>query len=517
MLFNSFEFLFLFLPVLLLVFFQLASRSQRAAAAWLALGSLFFYGWWNPQYLLLLLASIGFNFSVGVALVRGSEPRRRKLLLSGGVVANLLLLAYYKYANFFVDSVNVLAGSQLEIGQIILPLGISFFTFTQIAFLVDAASGKVRELDIVRYGLFVTYYPHLIAGPVLHHAEMMPQFGQDISYRPNREFMAVGATMFAIGLFKKVVLADGIAPYVGPAFQAVEQGQALGLLQAWGGALAYTLQLYFDFSGYSDMAIGLSYLIGVRLPLNFNSPYKARNIAEFWRCWHMTLSRFLRDYLYIPLGGNRKGEFRRYVNLAATMVLGGLWHGAGWTFVLWGALHGAYLVVHQLWQALLRRLGMRPGRLGMPGRLVSTALTFVAVVVGWVLFRAQSIEGAGRMLAAMAGMNGVSLPAVLGARLGGLGQSLQGMGVSFSAGGGVQFVMNYVWIIALLPIVFFSPNSQQIMRLHQPALLQHPEEEAPPSRLAWQPNRRWVLVMAAVLVLGLLSMSRPSEFLYFQF
>jgi D-alanyl-lipoteichoic acid acyltransferase DltB (MBOAT superfamily) len=336
MLFNSAEFLFFFLPLLLFAFFRLGRHNRRLAAFWLTAGSLFFYGWWNPAYLGLLLSSIVFNYLVGYTIARGDDigSSRRKRLLALGITVDLALLGYYKYANFFVDSVNAAFGTNYAILEIVLPLGISFFTFTQIAFLVDAARGEAKEFDFVHYSLFVTYFPHLIAGPVLHHKEMMPQFGQASTYRFSHEHLTVGLTVFAIGLFKKVVLADGVAPFASSVFAAAERGEVLGLFQAWGGTLAYSLQLYFDFSGYSDMAIGLSYMIGVRLPINFNSPYKSVNIADFWRRWHMTLSRFLRDYLYIPLGGNRKGSVRRYVNLMTTMLLGGLWHGAGWTFVL---------------------------------------------------------------------------------------------------------------------------------------------------------------------------------------
>ena len=517
MLFNSVEFLFLFLPVLLIVFFRLGQFSQRLAASWLTAGSLFFYGWWNPAYVGLLLGSIGFNYLVGYGLARGSDigSARRKGLLTLGVAANLALLGYYKYANFFVDTVNASLGSSWSLDQIILPLGISFFTFTQIAFLVDAARGEAREFNFIHYGLFVTYFPHLIAGPVLHHKEMMPQFGQASTYRVNPEFLAVGLTVFALGLFKKVVLADGVAPYAGPVFAAAEQGELLGLFQAWGGALAYTLQLYFDFSGYSDMAIGLSYMIGVRLPLNFNSPYKAVNIADFWRRWHMTLSRFLRDYLYIPLGGNQKGPARRYVNLMATMLLGGLWHGAGWTFVIWGGLHGLYLVLHQAWQALRTRLGHDLSRSTVAGRALGIGLTFLVVVVGWVFFRATSTEAAISILRAMVGLNGVLIPDVIGARIGPLASWLAGMGVVFAPGEGRNFVMTYVWVAALLPVVFLAPNTQEFMRGFKPAL-GHVRAGAGIG-WAWAANRRWGLAMAVVLACGLLSLTRPTEFLYFQF
>ena len=300
MLFNSYAFIFLYLPLVLLGFFAIARIHQAWAAAWLALASLFFYGYWNPIYVGLLMASIVCNYGFGTWL--GKAVAQRKRILTLAVSADLLLLGYYKYANFFVDSVNTVSGSDWQVGNIILPLGISFFTFTQIAFLVDTYQGKVKEFNFIHYTLFVTYFPHLIAGPVLHHKEMMPQFALPATYRFNPENMAVGLTIFFIGLFKKVILADGLAEYVGPVFAAHGAGMQLSFIDAWGGALCYTLQLYFDFSGYSDMAIGLSRLFGVTLPLNFHSPYKSVNIVEFWRRWHMTLSRFLRDYLYIPAG-----------------------------------------------------------------------------------------------------------------------------------------------------------------------------------------------------------------------
>lgn len=515
MLFNSVPFLLLFLPVLLLVFFRLGRQSHRLAAVWLLAGSLFFYGWWNPACLGLLLSSIVFNYLVGYGLASKNAARWRRQLLAFGVVSNLALLGYYKYANFFIDSANAVLGSSYALTGIVLPLGISFFTFTQIAYLVDAARGEVRDFDFIRYGLFVTYFPHLIAGPVLHHKEMMPQFGKASIYRFNAEYLTVGLTIFALGLFKKVVLADGIAPYAAALFGAAEQGELPGLFQAWGGVLAYTLQLYFDFSGYSDMAIGLSCMIGVRLPLNFNSPYKAVNIADFWRRWHMTLSRFLRDYLYIPLGGNRKGALRKYQNLFATMLLGGLWHGAGWTFVIWGGLHGVYLVIHQGWQALRIRLGHDIDHPSRFGRWAGMALTFLAVVAGWVFFRAHTAGDALTILRGMSGINGVSLPDAFTYRVGPLAAWLSDRGVVFTPGGGRDFMMNYVWIVILLPMVFLAPNTQQIMGRFRPALDQR--GGIADSGLVWAADWRWGCVMAVVLAAGLLSLTRPSEFLYFQF
>lgn len=514
MLFNSVEFLFLFLPVLLVGFFALARLHRRAAALWLALGSLFFYGWWDSRYLALLLASIAFNYTVGVQLARAAERQLpwKGALLAAGVVGDLVLLGYYKYANFFVDTVNSLAGAHYALAEIVLPLGISFFTFTQIAFLVDAARGKAREFNFIHYLLFVTYFPHLIAGPVLHHGEMMPQFSEPKTYRLNATHVTVGLVVFALGLFKKVMLADNVAPYAGSFFAAAQQGEPLMLLQAWAGVLAYTLQLYFDFSGYSDMAIGLSYMIGVRLPLNFNSPYQALNIADFWRRWHMTLSRFLRDYLYIPLGGNRHGTARRYANLLTTMLLGGLWHGAGWTFVIWGGLHGLYLVIHQAWQMARARLGQDLTRSTRLGRAAGIATTFLAVVVAWVFFRAADVPSAFEILRAMAGLNGISLPDAILSRLGGAGAQL---GIA-AAGGGREFVLNWLWVLALLPVVFFAPNVQQIMARYHPSL-DHDVLAPIAPRWQWGPSARWGVALAIVLACGLMSLTRPSEFLYFQF
>ena len=327
------------------------------------------------------------------------------------IAVNLFFLIYFKYANFFVDNLNHLTGSALSLATVVLPLGISFFTFTQIAFLADTWQGKVKEFNFVHYALFVTYFPHLIAGPVLHHAEMMPQFAKRNVCHVNWDNMAVGLSIFVLGLAKKVLLADAVADFSTPVFDAVKAGGQPMLFESWVGALAYTLQLYLDFSAYSDMAIGLSLMFNVRLPLNFNSPYKATCIIDFWRRWHMTLSRFLRDYLYIPLGGSRLGTKRRYVNLMLTMLLGGLWHGAGWTFVIWGALHGFYLLVNHAWRALKQHFGWSHG--GRLATLAAGALTFLAVVVGWVFFRADSFSSAVTMLQGMVGVNGVSLPSSL--------------------------------------------------------------------------------------------------------
>ncbi len=519
MLFNSYGFLFLFLPVVLTGFFLLARHSHRLAAGWLTLASLFFYGYWNPAYIFLLLASVTCNYTFGLWISRaggGGDAGARKALLVLAVTVNLLLLGYYKYANFFLGNLSELTGFRLTLGRIILPLGISFFTFTQIAFLVDTFQGKAKEFNFVHYALFVTYFPHLIAGPILHHREMMPQFGESGTYRFSAENMAVGSTIFIIGLFKKMVLADGISVHVGPVFAAPAAGIQLSFAESWAGALCYGLQLYFDFSGYSDMAIGLSRMFGIVLPLNFHSPYKSANIIEFWRRWHMTLSRFLRDYLYFPLGGNRKGGVRRYANLMATMLLGGLWHGAGWTFVIWGGLHGAYLVINHLWHALRRAIGQDLSRpLSSLVHGLSVLLTFLAITVAWVLFRADSVEGALAILRSMAGLNGYSLPAELLARWGRAGSWLLSRGISADSGNELFNNGAISWIVLGLSIAWLAPNTQQIMLRYRPAL--DVPRDTPSTRLSWQPDWRWLIVHYVAAAWAISSLSTLSEFLYYRF
>ncbi|MFM8333415.1 MAG: MBOAT family O-acyltransferase [Candidatus Methylumidiphilus sp.] len=493
MLFNSYEFIFLFLPVTLLGFLFLGKWNKRFAATWVALASLFFYGWWNPAFVALLMGSITFNYIVGVALV-GSMGRRlssqKYWILFFGIVINLAVLGYFKYFNFFLSTLNEITDSTFSSEKIILPLGVSFFTFTQIAFLVDASRGLVREFNFIHYTLFVTYFPHLIAGPVLHHKEMMPQFDNPKTYRLNYECLAVGLTIFFIGLFKKVMLADDMIKYVKPVFDSAAQGHTLSFKESWGAALSYTLQLYFDFSGYSDMAIGLSRMFGVKLPLNFDSPYKAVNIIDFWRRWHMTLSRFLRDYLYIPLGGNRKGPVRRHVNLLTTMLLGGLWHGAGWTFVIWGGLHGIYLVINHIWHALRASLGHDLEKITLVGRLTGGFLTFIAVVFAWVFFRADSLHAALSISSAMFGLNG------------------------FSFTGHFQLSK----IAQALAIVWLMPNTQQIMGQFEPALgFRGKDCLAPFKPLQWRPNWIWLACVVTMASVSLVQGDKVSEFLYFQF
>jgi D-alanyl-lipoteichoic acid acyltransferase DltB (MBOAT superfamily) len=513
MLFNSFSFLLFFLPAMLLGFFALAGFRHRLAAGWLTLGSLFFYGWWDARYLPLLLGSILFNYLIGTAIARSQSATlglRARRLLQFGIVADLALLGYFKYCNFFVDNLELLTGRELSNLQVILPIGISFFTFTQIAFLVDTYRREVQEYDLVHYALFVTYFPHLIAGPVLHHKEMMPQFRSATPYRLSSENLVLGLTIFSFGLFKKVLLADNLALYVKPIFDA-PAAAGLNFIDAWAASLAYCLQIYFDFSGYSDMAIGLSRLFGIQLPLNFNSPYQAVNISEFWRRWHMTLSRFLRDYLYIPLGGNRHGTLRRYANLGLTMLLGGLWHGAGWTYVIWGGLHGLYLIIHQAWQ---QWRGPRAQPAGALVRGSSILLTFVAVVFAWVFFRAPSASQALAIVQAMLGGTGLTLPQAWHDSLAG---TLGSLSAALLHSGEVAALQDHrlLFIGAGLLWVWLAPNTQKVMNRFEPALDVKPE----PVRRAWewQPTTWWALASALLMASALLNLTQISDFLYFQF
>jgi D-alanyl-lipoteichoic acid acyltransferase DltB (MBOAT superfamily) len=447
------------------------------------------------------------------------------MLLAGAVGVNLLLLGYFKYANFFADNLNHFAGTSLSIGQIILPLGISFFTFTQIAFLVDTYQGKVKEFNFVHYALFVTYFPHLIAGPVLHHKEMMPQFAKRNVCHLNWDNVAVGLSIFVLGLAKKVLIADSLAEFATPIFSAVAAGGQPMLFEAWIGALAYTLQLYFDFSAYSDMAIGISLMFNVRLPMNFNSPYKATSIIDFWRRWHMTLSRFLRDYLYIPLGGSRHGKAQRYLNLMITMLLGGLWHGAGWTFVIWGGLHGFYLMINHSWRGFKEKMGWGEG--GRLAKLGAGALTFLAVVVGWVFFRADSFTSAMTMLHGMAGMNGVSFPQSLEGRI---GHYFAGIDWIIFTGLVPKLNLDLAKPLAVLIVGFAitlgMPNLREVFSRYRPTCEEGSHESNAfissfMSKLGidfqWKQNLAWMLGTATLAGVTLAMMGSHSEFLYFQF
>jgi alginate O-acetyltransferase complex protein AlgI len=520
MLFNSHPFIFIFLPITLFGFFCFGYYGSRLAVGWLVTVSVLFYGWWNPEAVAILAASIAINFAVGRALAQ-LEPTRykgiRQSILITGIGANLCVLLYYKYFNFLLTTVSDLVNISLPHWDITLPLGISFFTFTQIAFLVDAYRGEVKEYNPLHYALFVTFFPHLIAGPILHHKEMMPQFSNRQIFQPSAEHLSVGLTVFLIGLFKKVIIADGIAQYVSPVFGAAEAGQVLTFFEAWAGALAYTFQLYFDFSGYSDMAIGLARIFGIILPLNFNSPYKATSIIDFWRRWHMTLTRFLRDYLYIPLGGSRRGTPRQFLNLFITMLLCGLWHGAGFTFVIWGALHGLYLIVNHLWRRIVQTCGLTTLSSSFLWTWTARLVTFVAVVIGWVIFRAETLSAAMQLLKAMAGYNGVVISNAWLLRLGPVASWMQALGIEFGVLTVPLAVKACFWTIPLFAIVWLMPNTQEYMANYHIGFEKTGIEPSRFGALIWRPSWILAVVFGIAGCYTLLSLHHESEFLYFQF
>ncbi len=514
MLFNSFPFIFAFLPITFIGFFLIARHSRVGAAGWLVLASLFFYGWWTLRALPLLLGSIVVNYAFGIRLApeTGRSDRSRKILLTAAIAIDLGVLAYFKYANFFVANVNValdaLHRTPITMAAVLLPIGISFFTFTQIAYLVDTYQGKVRERRLVHYFLFVSYFPHLVAGPVLHHGQMMPQFRDESTYRINFTRIAAGLAIFTIGLAKKLLIADSLGEHADVLFHAVATGTLPMMFLAWTGVLAYTFQIYFDFSGYSDMAIGISLLFGIFLPLNFNSPYKSLSIVDFWRRWHISLSTFLRDYLYIPLGGGRKGRVRRYLNLWITMVLGGLWHGASWTFVLWGVCHGTYLMINHAWRHLVGEDRVY----GRVGKLACWAVTFLAVVFAWVLFRAPDVGTATRIYSGLLGLNGLSLPISLRAAAEGwhlpvalyFNDLFQGVPLPENYSFGK--LMSTMAIAAC--IAFFAPSVASMYELGRGLTIDW-------QRLVF--TRRVALGFGVMLTVAIFSISKVSPFLYFQF
>ena len=483
MVFSSFNFLFVFLPITLAGFYLLGRKDEHWAASWLLLASLAFYVSWNLAYLPILAVSIVGNYLAYRQILRAVEAHKRAWLILA-VTGNLLLLGYFKYANFFIQSVNDLTGAGIHPLDVLLPIGISFFSFTQIAFLVDARQGKAQEVSLWRYALFASYFPYIVAGPVLNHRDMLPQFADRANYAVTANNLAVGLTLFTFGLAKKLLIADNLVPVVDVAFA----GDNPSLLAAWVGMLAYSFQLYFDFSGYSDMAIGVSRMLGFQIPFNFDSPYKAVNVSEFWTRWHISLSRFLRNYLYIPLGGNRHGQFNRYRNLMLTMLLGGLWHGSNWTFVIWGGLHGLYLCLQHGWQTWRGEGRPAPTR---TLRVLSQVLTFLAVLVAWVFFRAPDLPAALEVLRGLVGLNGLA-PADA---IGGWELSMVGIGAF---------------------IAFLMPNTNQIFMYFENRF---PDAQAAFSlvRLRWRPTLGWALVTGVVLVIGILNLDRTADFIYAQF
>jgi alginate O-acetyltransferase complex protein AlgI len=537
MLFNSSSFLLYFLPVVVIGFLVLTGLERRRwAGLWLTAASLFFYGFWDARYVPLLLASMLVNYAIGKRL----SARPSRALLIAAVGANVALLGYFKYTDFFIETANVALGLELPLPHILLPLAISFFTFQQLAYLSDAYDGAAAEHDFANYCLFITFFPHLIAGPITHHREMLPQFNDPSNFRPRWDYCSIGATLFLVGLFKKVEIADRFGEVARPVFAAAATGEAQTLLDGWGGALAYALQIYFDFSGYTDMAIGLGLVFCIRLPQNFNSPYKARNISEFWSRWHMTLTRFLTGYVFNPLAlwvarsraarglpQPRRGRMTAgaWLGVVAfptmtTMFISGFWHGAGWTFIAFGVLHGLYLCVHSLWQVAVTRfkwqaLSDRPLVHGL-----SVLLTFVSVVVGLVFFRASSIDAALQLLRSMVGASGVVIaPALLS--LPGLGLAAGALGLSVAPLAHMT-VTALAWVLFGLALVWTLPNAQQWLRLYPTALQSEPQS-------SWLQRRvsalTWRAGLAAGVSIGWIGFfivmraasAAPTEFLYFQF
>lgn len=485
MLFSSLEFLLIFLPIALLGFYGLA-RLENASwiRGWLLLCSLFFYAYWDWRYLPLMLFSIGFNYAIGQRL----RSKASKAWLTFGVSLNLVLLGYFKYVDFFIETLNEF-GAQFSALDIVLPLAISFFTFQQISYLVDAHRGKTLQHDPLQYALFVCYFPQLIAGPIVHHGQMLSQFSFTGKIRFfDSPLVSTGLILFIVGLCKKVIIADQVGAYVDPLF-----GSAMGLnfWEAWTAAIGYTIQLYFDFSGYSEMAMGIAMLFGITLPKNFDSPYRARSIADFWRRWHMTLGQFLREYLYIPLGGGRNGVSRQIGALFTTMLLGGLWHGAGWTFVLWGGLHGIYLAIYHCAK-----------RLGLPAlpKAIGITITLSSVIFAWVLFRAGSLEEASHIWMAMSGMDGISLPSSLAT----ISQWISPwihvklFGSDYhSAGSLINGNELYIFAV-LLAITVLSKNVHEFIEY-------------------WSPRYDWAIATAAGWTAALYFVTDTSYFLYMQF
>lgn len=470
MLFNSYEFIFLFLPITLIVYYAMAKKlSHMIAKYFLIFASVCFYSYWDVSNLPILLTSIFINYVFGYFL--HSNPS--KFILSLGVVFNLLFLGYFKYTDFVIVNINELLTLQIPLQEIALPLGISFFTFTQTAYLVDVYRGGTSGYSKSDYLLFVTIFPHLIAGPILYHKDMIPQFSELERYKINYKNMTYGIVWFVIGLFKKVIIADRLALYANKVFESTG---SITMLDAWGGSLAYTLQLYFDFSGYSEMAIGLGLMFNYNLPWNFNYPYRACSIIDFWRRWHMTLSAFLKNYLYIPLGGNRTGHHMR--NILITMFLGGLWHGAGWTFIFWGVLHGCFICINHLW---------RKTKLCLP-KIVNWLITFNAVNIAWIFFRADSFDKAIQICKAMVDINNFYLP--YSSKLSHYINAFGNEGVMLLRSG------------AFFEILFFGLLS--IMVLSYESIIEKSLKFS-------------VAIFAILLCYSVLNFSNISEFLYFQF
>jgi alginate O-acetyltransferase complex protein AlgI len=546
MLFNSYEFLLWFLPISLAGYYLLGLYSRPAAAKiWLIGASFVFYGWWNAYFVLLLLVSVALNYLLSLAILATEEqPARQRLILATSIVLNLLALVYYKYLFPLLGFVHSIGWVATDFGSVILPLGISFFTFTQIGYLVDCQQGLVRERGLANYVLFVTFFPHLIAGPILHHREIMPQFADDSTYRLNGSKLTAGFTLFVLGLVKKVVFADSIAPFADAGFGHTGQ---LGLLGAWSTALVYSMQLYFDFSGYSDMAVGLGAMFGVSLPINFNSPYKSADVIDFWQRWHMTLTRYLTLLLYNPISlwitrrrmakgvaANRRAAetFGGFLELIAfptfvTILLAGVWHGAGLQFIVFGLLHSIYLIINHAWRIFgpRRARGAKPFFANALHQFWAVALTYLSVLLAQVFFRAEGIPDALRLVGGAVGLHGLEFP--LPVRQGSLVnfgpisdfllhyRLIEIGSIELYDSVTKPLLYNVPVIIGLALLAWGTPNTYQILGNWNPSL-----QKVTPIRwrfLLWEPSLAWSLSMGVMLFLVLTRLGHPGRFLYFQF
>ncbi|PMS35758.1 D-alanyl-lipoteichoic acid acyltransferase DltB (MBOAT superfamily) [Trinickia symbiotica] len=545
MLFNSFLFLTLFLPIALAGYYTAGARHPRAAALWLCAASIVFYGAWNPAFVGLLAISIAFNYAMSRAIMAAApNSRARRAWLAFAIAIDLGVLVRYKYlallAGTLIEWTGIVPHGALGLAaqSVALPLGVSFFTFTQIGYLLDCNARIVKTPDALGFVQFVTFFPHLIAGPILHHKEMMTQFAQPETYRWRAENFSVGATVFAMGLAKKLLLADPIAPFADAGFAAPGSLQTLA---AWGTCLAYAMQLYFDFSGYSDMAVGLAKLFGVRFPLNFNSPFKATSIIDFWQRWHMTLTRYLSAYLYYPLAMriNRGRAARgRTTGRAAqqsvpgfattvavptfyTMGLAGIWHGAGLQYLIYGLLHAGYLTInhaYRAWRAEPPTATAASGARAVPHtgfaarlrHVANVLVTFVAVLVAFVFFRAHGMDDAWALLKGMLGLRGIeSIDAWP------IGHASIDIGALEVLRLTLGRTLPALQIAALLAIAWFAPNSHQLMGRFSPALDRAALDV--PAWLVWRPSWRWAVVTFALLFVCAAQLHGEVRFLYFQF
>ena len=545
MLFNSYGFIFVFLPITFLGAFFLGKRTQQGAVLWLGVASLAFYAYWNPIFVALLLATIICNYAVARKLSQlQSEPSSgsAKPVLVIAITLNLLLLGYFKYTNFFIGVLADSIGATFQPFHILLPLGISFFTFTQIAFLVDVSRGFAHEHNFARYLLFVTFFPHLIAGPVLHHKQMMPQFSESTNFRFQADNVCVGLSIFVLGLAKKIFIADSFGEIANPIFDTGTATHSLQFFEAWVGALAYTLQLYFDFSAYSDMAIGLSLMFNIRLPLNFNSPFKATSVIDFWQRWHMSLTKYIGEYLYTPISLKlmRRGLGKPFlIETFYTLVLPtlitffiiGLWHGTNYTVIVFGLLHGGYLIINHWWRLFKKKLAFTKSNSRI-ARMSSCALTYCCVVISLVFFRADTVAMATAICSAMAGLNGISLPATFEPLVTALALNVSSLGLSFNGVFANKLFTQAHWYIFLFLlvghlIVWLLPNIHQFMYPYKIACedlgarpaIKRLEPHGMLGWLVWRPNALWACVLGSLLFAVVLAMAsnKPSSFLYYQF